>query len=120
MINQKEIIPSEHEEQAAFVRWFRLTRNELIYAIPNGEKRHISVAKRLKKEGVLAGVPDLFIPERKLYIEFKRKKGGTLSKQQREVIPKLEAVGYTVLVAKGYSDAVIKFNEFLSSMATKN
>ena len=54
------VVPTEHEEQREMVRWFRQTYpNVRIFAIPNGEKRSISVAARLKVEGVNAGVPDL-------------------------------------------------------------
>ena len=44
---------SEHSEQVGFVNWFRAKYPKvLIFAIPNGEKRSISVATRLKAEGV--------------------------------------------------------------------
>ena len=40
---------SEHSEQVGFVNWFRAKYpHTLIFAIPNGEKRTISVATRLK------------------------------------------------------------------------
>jgi hypothetical protein len=46
--------PSEHSEQVGFVNWFNVQYPRvLIFAIPNGEKRSITVAKRLKAEGVV-------------------------------------------------------------------
>ena len=33
----------------------------LIFAIPNGGKRHIGTARKLKAEGVRSGVPDIFL-----------------------------------------------------------
>ena len=57
-------VPTEHAEQVGFVQWFRAHfPRVLIFAIPNGEKRAISVARRLRAEGVVAGVPDLYVPE---------------------------------------------------------
>tara|TARA_R110000822_G_scaffold51604_2_gene134079 strand:+ start:277 stop:543 length:267 start_codon:yes stop_codon:yes gene_type:complete len=86
----------------------------LIFAIPNGEKRAISVAKRLKAEGVVRGVPDLFVPAWNLWIEMKRVSGGRLSPDQKQMIEYLEGARHTVIVAKGATDAsqqVLKFME---------
>lgn len=48
------IYPSEHDEQKALIKWARSKGIELLFAIPNGGYRAISVAKRLKAEGVKA------------------------------------------------------------------
>jgi len=102
----KPAIPSEHTEQVNFVRWFRLQyRDVLIFAIPNGEQRNKITGAKLKAEGVTAGVPDLFIPAWKLFIEMKRSKGGSLSAVQKERIKELEEAGYRVFVCKGFDDA---------------
>jgi len=77
----------------------------LIFAIPNGGKRSISAGKKFKAEGVVAGVPDLFIPEWNLWVEMKRERGGRLSPDQKEIIRYLEDEGYKVIVAKGATDA---------------
>ena len=78
-------IPTEHQEQVNFINWIEYNYPEhKVFAIPNGEKRHLSVAKRLKAEGVKPGVPDLFIPSLFLFIEMKRIKGSVTSKQQKE------------------------------------
>ena len=105
--------PTEHEEQVGLVNWFRdRFPMVLIFAIPNGEKRSISVARRLKAEGVKAGVPDLFVPEWDLWIEMKRREGGRLSAEQKDVIRYLEGIGDTVIVGEGAGDAsrqILKF-----------
>jgi len=110
-----KISPSEHSEQVGFINWFRSQYPEtLIFAIPNGEKRAISVAKRLKMEGVVRGVPDLFIPAWNLWVEMKRVSGGRLSTDQKQMISYLENIGHTVIVGKGATDAsqqVLKFME---------
>jgi hypothetical protein len=102
---------SEHIHQVTFVNWFRNKYpNILIFAIPNGEYRAISTAVKLKNEGVTKGIPDLFIPEFKIWIEMKKEKGGTISKEQKEMKIYLENVGYKVFIARGYKEA-IKFIE---------
>ncbi len=77
----------------------------LIFAIPNGEKRAITVAKRLKAEGVVRGIPDLFIPQWNLWVEMKRVSGGRLSPEQKGMIGYLEGIGQKVIVVKGAGDA---------------
>jgi hypothetical protein len=97
---------TEHEEQRELVRWFRQTYSStLIFAIPNGGARNIATAARLKAEGVLKGVPDLFIPAWELWIEMKRVKGGLVSLEQDAMHAYLRGVGYRVMVAKGFEDA---------------
>ena len=98
--------PSEHSEQVGLINWFRLQYpNVLIFAIPNGEKRAITVAKRLKAEGVVRGIPDLFIPQWNLWVEMKRVSGGRLSPDQKSMITYLESIGNTVIIGKGAADA---------------
>ena len=105
---------SEHSEQVGFVNWFRAKYpHTLIFAIPNGEKRSISVATRLKAEGVTRGIPDLYIPSCNLWVEMKRATGGRLSPDQKKVIEYLRSVGHTVIIGKGASDASKQVLEFL-------
>ena len=105
---------SEHSEQVGFVNWFRAKYpHTLIFAIPNGEKRTISVATRLKAEGVTRGIPDLYIPSCNVWVEMKRATGGRLSPDQKEVIEYLRSVGHTVIVGKGAGDASKQVLEFL-------
>jgi len=113
-----KISPSEHSEQVGFINWFRSQYPEiLIFAIPNGEKRAISVAKRLKMEGVVRGVPDLFIPAWNLWIEMKRVSGGRLSTDQKQMISYLENIGHSVIVGKGATDASQHIRKFMEKNA---
>ena len=106
LISASKTSPSEHSEQVGFINWFRVKYpNVLIFAIPNGEKRAITVAKRLKAEGVVRGIPDLFIPQWTLWVEMKRISGGRLSPEQKAMIQYLEGIGQKVIVAKGAADA---------------
>lgn len=106
-------IPTEHEEQRELVKWFRQTfRGVRIFAIPNGGLRSLSVASRLKAEGVSSGVPDLCVPAWRLWIEMKRVKGGVVSPEQRDWIAYLEGVNYWCIVGKGAEDAKTKILAF--------
>lgn len=110
-----ERIPTEHEEQRELVKWFRQTYADVrIFAIPNGEKRTIGVAARLKVEGVSPGVPDLYAPAWRLWVEMKRIKNSSVSPQQKDWHEYLRKIGDTVLICKGSLDAkeqIIKFKE---------
>lgn len=98
--------PSEHLEQARFVSWFRQTYPDtMIFAIPNGEARSKSAAGKLRAEGVMAGVWDLYVPAWYLWIEFKRVHTGTLSGAQREFGRTMLLYGYRCMVAYGAEDA---------------
>ena len=103
---------SEDYEQAVFVQWFRASYPDmLIFAIPNGGSRHIVEAAKLKATGTLAGVPDLFVPALRVFIEMKKCKGGRVSDSQNKIAKYLERVGYTVLFCKGAEDAKKQINE---------
>ena len=115
MEKRSDRIPTEHEEQRELVRWFRQTWPVMrIFAIPNGGARTAATAGRLKAEGVSPGVPDLFIPAFKLWVEMKRTKGGSLSAEQKDWIKYLESVGYCVIVGKGAEDAKEKILAFFN------
>ena len=97
-----EKIPSEDHEQMFFVQWFRRTYPDVrIFSIPNGGHRSITVAAKMKATGVSAGVPDLFIPEWRVWVEMKRAKGGVLSEKQKGWRNYLIGCGYKVIVAHG-------------------
>ena len=99
-------IPTEHEEQRELVKWFRQSFDGIrIFAIPNGGARTITTAAKLKVEGVSAGVPDLYVPEWKLWIEMKRVKGGVVDKAQKDWHEYLTAIGDRVIVCRGADEA---------------
>lgn len=95
---------TEYAIQTAFVRWFRaMYPGVLCYHTPNGEYRHPSIAKKLRLLGTVPGIPDLFIPAWRYWIELKRP-NGRLSPYQKEVIADLRQVGYKVQVYRGFGD----------------
>lgn len=114
--------PSEHDEQAQFVRMIEAAYPPgvamLLFAIPNGGRRPIKTACDLKAEGVRPGVPDLFLayPHKRaagLFIEMKRREGGTLSAVQRYYINLLRGQGYVVEVCKGCDEAFDAVRRYL-------
>jgi len=101
-----DAVPSEHLEQVETVAWFRRAYPGVrIFAIPNGGHRGVREAGRLKAEGVSAGVPDLFVPAWCLWIEMKRRTGGSVSAVQKDWHQYLRESGHTVMVCKGFEDA---------------
>ena len=101
----------EFEIQAEFFKkirsvhfLYRYPKAEFIHAIPNGARVSIGQAVKLKKQGLLSGVPDVFvpfplyvrdkrIPYHGLYIEFKTLHG-KLSANQKRFAQHCEKYGY--------------------------
>jgi hypothetical protein len=96
---------SEHQHQKALITWFKLVYpDKVIFAIPNGGKRGKIEAKKLKAEGVLAGVSDLFFPEGKLFIEMKSTKG-VVAPQQYKFMESMKKIGYSVAICYSFLEA---------------
>lgn len=87
----------------------------LLFAIPNGHKRHPATTRKLKAEGVLAGIPDTFLPVPKihnntiikagLFIEFKSP-AGKLSPTQSIIKEALIKNHYEYAVCRTSSEAL--------------
>lgn len=113
----------EHKEQVKFVQWTKRNAEKhpelaLLFAIPNGGKRHIAVASKMKLEGVKAGVPDLFLPvprheKHGLFIEMKRKDGGALSEVQKVWKKLLKEQGFGYGLAHGFEEAKYIIRRYL-------
>lgn len=103
--------------------WFDMAYPQLrgrLFAVPNGGHRHISVALKLKAEGVRSGVPDLFLLEPRhgfhgLAIEMKDK-GGKLSKAQADWLDWLTGRGYCATVCVGSDVARETIASYLASI----
>ena len=110
-------IPTEHEEQREVVMWFRRKYAPVrIFAIPNGGLRSRATAARLKAEGVSPGVPDLFVPFHRLWIEMKRTKGGRLSTEQKDWQQYLiDDCGHTWIVCHGAEDAKAQISAIIEA-----
>jgi hypothetical protein len=114
---------TEHEIQKSFFEWLshqRFEGVELIHAVPNGGARHPAVAKKLKAEGVKAGVPDVSFPAARggyigLAIEFKSKDGNP-SKEQRERITKMQLERWCVIVCWDWQAAARAVEGYVGMM----
>lgn len=111
---------TEHQEQCLLIQWFKIAYpnyNKCLFAIPNGGVRNIGTAVKLKKEGVVAGVPDLFLMIPKagwhgMWIEMKVK-GGKLQPNQIEFMGRATLFGYMSVVCYGFEEAKDLITEYL-------
>lgn len=104
----------ESDEQISLFQWAKLMQGQhpelsLLHSIPNGGKRNIREAARLKREGALAGVSDIFLPVARggfhgLYIELKIK-GNKPSDNQQCWIDGVTKQGYMAKVCFGWVEA---------------
>lgn len=116
--------PPEHDEQAAVVAWARAMTSrwpelDLLHAIPNGARTGWKQAKKLKREGLARGVPDLCLPVARngyhgMYVEMKRVRGIGLSPAQRAWYQRLTEQGYFVVTCKGAERAIHWLTRYLS------
>jgi len=113
----------EHSQQVALFMWVALIgvrqypELSLLFAIPNGGARDVRVARKLKAEGVKAGVPDLFLPVGRggwhgLFVEMKtparkpkRNGKGGVSDEQAAFGEKVQEQGYGWCVCYGWEGA---------------
>lgn len=110
---------TESQLQAMCVRYFRYqfpSFAKRLIAIPNGGHRNKITAAILKREGTIAGCPDIFLAVPRynfggLWIEMKAEKG-KLSTAQKEMIKELEQ-GYKVAVCYSFDDFTRTVNEYM-------
>lgn len=117
----------EHNLQVACVRWFRLQHNELdclLFAIPNGGRRDKTTAGKLKAEGVVAGVADLFlsVPKMKneqcvshgLYIEMKtNEKSSRQRESQKHFESMVTFMKYDYVICRTLDEFINKVSNYL-------
>lgn len=122
VVDGQVIMGSEEEEQVMLFLWAqynqaRVPELELLHHIPNGGKRNIGTAKKLKAQGVKAGVPDIFLPVARnnyhgLYIELKVGNNKT-SEQQEKWLNELAVQGYKTEVCYGSKAAIKVIQDYL-------
>lgn len=114
---------NKHLEDDIQEEYFRLCAMLKIFAfaIPNGGKRNAREGARLKKQGVLAGVADVFVPstcyqtDKGLFIEFKAPKG-VWSASQKDFSAQIITQKYDYFV---FRDAITAINYTLAFLDRK-
>lgn len=124
MIVRKQGTPkrqNEHYLQRECVKWFRFVHSQhsmLLFAIPNGGARSKATAGKLKAEGVVRGVADLFlaVPNRKyhgFFIEMKYGKNN-LTADQIEFRNKVVKQGYKHSVCRSTEQFIHELTHYIN------
>jgi len=131
-LNLRAMRSTEHDIQSALFCWAQLQKAcypelALMFAIPNGGKREkrqdrkgrwfSPTAQKLKREGVKAGIPDIFLPcarggSHGLFIEMKAP-DGKVSPEQARVHQLLRKEGYAVIVCYSLESAITLITWYL-------
>lgn len=121
-MKNKISVPTESQSQIAVVNWFHVQYpTKVIFAIPNGAWLHgtklqrIQQANKMKREGLLKGVSDLFIAVPRnglrsshgLFLEMKREgeTASSISDEQRLFLDQMFALGFDAHWAAGFDQA---------------
>lgn len=133
-IKQKPVTESVLQSQC--VAWFRAQYpNLIIFAIPNAAKRSFQLAARMRKEGMVSGIPDLFIafPQMGdveapcehsstfvvgmvsggLFVEMKRSDTEKTTANQDYYLQKLQEAGYKTDVCHSFEEFQQTVNDYL-------
>lgn len=124
---------TEHLIQCSVIQECRLLERKypelrLLHSIPNGGARHPAVARKLKAEGVKAGVPDLCLPLQiprgyaGLYVEMKSP-DGIVSTAQKDFMELLQWAGFKAIVcysAQEGVDAIVAYMKVYRDTKTAN
>lgn len=99
---------SEHQEQAAVISWIKEYHPDWLAIHIENEYNPKSNQKKKYEMGFIKGFPDLMIimPNKTVFIEMKKKKGGRVSTHQKDVIKNLNELGHSAIVAHGASEAI--------------
>lgn len=113
---------TEADEQKALMQWAkwqegRYSELKLLYHCPNGGTRNKLEAANLKRQGVKAGVPDLFLPvprsqKHGLFIEMKVGRN-KCTDNQKKWIKALIGQGYEVKVCYSCEEAIQIIKRYL-------
>lgn len=112
-------------EQERVIKWARDNENNypflwLLHSSLNGVKLSKNQAGRAKTQGMLSGVPDLFLPVPKkgfhgLFIEMKSQQG-RVSVSQSRFLSVTNELGYQSIVCYLSEDAIEKIKEYLKNV----
>lgn len=127
---KKNNCPLESEEQEKVFSWVNTNKKKypelaLAHASLNGVKLSPGAAVKAKKQGMVSGIPDLFLPisepldgrikypHHGLFIELKRKSGGKVSAEQMIMLDALNSQGFLAVVCYGADEAIETIKNYL-------
>ena len=123
--------PLEEEEQEKVFSWVNEKMDKypelaLCHASLNGVKLSPGAAVKAKRQGMIKGIPDIFLPVMEpedgvmshphhgLFIEMKRKMGGKVSAEQMITLDALNAQGFLAVVCHGADEAIETIKDYLN------
>jgi hypothetical protein len=120
IIKKAEALNPTHEQiQAAIIEWSNLHPicSEYLFHIPNEGKRSLYLGKKLRDQGMRAGVSDLFLsypssPFHGYYIEIKTE-GDKLSTVQQIWAASVQKVGYKFSIFKDAETCINSIRHYL-------
>ena len=117
----KEFVPKEYDDQVTVFEWAKLCKLdgiEWLFATLNGVRLSIGAARKAKRAGMKAGVPDMVLPVRRggysgFFCELKREKGGIVSQAQVDWHDRLRQEGFKVVVTYGAHETIEAIKAYL-------
>ncbi len=117
---RKKSLEPESKMQESCFTWFRYQWPEYakkFFAIPNGGYRDENTAKRMKREGQMAGVLDTFLMVGRhgfsgLFLEFKFGKN-TMSDEQEEFWKNAESENFKCALCYSLEEFILIINAYL-------
>lgn len=121
--HRKRPTDEEHQIQCACVRWFAYQYPELrgrLFAVPNGGRRDVTTAAKLKAEGVVAGVADLILLKSNhdygaLLVEMKTPKGKQSDSQKKWQLTLCAEEEYKYVVCRSLGDFIREVRDYLNN-----
>ena len=120
---------SESQIQCRIMDWWRVMHRQfgvaeerLLMAFPLAGARTPRNGARMKREGLRAGTPDMFLSVSRgsrhgLWIELK-KETGVASPEQKAALIALRAQGYEAYLCIGYGQAIAALTDYLTTKTT--
>lgn len=114
---------SEDIEQKTLIRWVSLKHpkiKDLLFHVPNEGKRSPIRGLEMRRMGMRAGIPDLFLSVPRgtyhgMYIELKSL-SGKLTPQQQKYLDRFNQEGYLAVCCYGWEEAAKSIEEYLHTV----
>ena len=111
----------EYEIQKALVKYLKLQYPDVLFlGTQNGVYKSVQAAAKAKAAGMQKGIPDLLVltPNTRYFglaLEVKTKTG-VLSKEQKEWLASLNAIGWYAVSAKGFENCKNIIDDYCKDM----